>query len=64
LTFQGKVLSDEEWYLHQTIFLKSHNYYTKSAHILRDAGKEKNLRKLEMLLEKKSGPQRRKNRKV
>lgn len=51
LTFQGKVLSDRNWYNHQTILLESHNYYTKSAHNLRDAGKEKNLRKLEMLLE-------------
>jgi predicted metal-dependent HD superfamily phosphohydrolase len=54
LTFQGKVVNDNDWYLQQITLLKSHSYYTKSAHSLRDAGKEKNLRKLEMMFEKEN----------
>ena len=50
LSFQGKIMSDKEWYLHQLDFIKSHSYYTKSAHNLRDAGKEKNIRKLGQFL--------------
>jgi predicted metal-dependent HD superfamily phosphohydrolase len=50
LTFQGIIMSDKDWYLHQLDFIKNHSYYTKSAHNLRDEGKEKNIGKLGYLL--------------
>ena len=46
----GKVQTDEEWYRGQIDFLKAHSYITDSAKALRNAGKERNIEKLCMLL--------------
>ena len=46
----GKVHTDEEWYRVQIDFLKAHSYNTDSAKALRNAGKERNIEKLYMLL--------------
>jgi predicted metal-dependent HD superfamily phosphohydrolase len=43
LAVHGTVMTEKEWCIHQIGFLKSHCYYTRHAHMLRDAGKARNL---------------------
>lgn len=44
-------VTDEEWYSSQVEFLKSHEYFTRAAHYLRDSGKERNIALVQKLLE-------------
>jgi uncharacterized protein len=46
----GKIYSLREWNEQQIKFLKGHRFFTKSANKLREAKKQENIRKLEMLL--------------
>jgi uncharacterized protein len=46
----GKTYSLREWNEQQIKFLKGHRFFTKSANKLREAKKQENIRKLEMLL--------------
>ncbi len=46
----GKIKSLRDWYEKQIAFLKDHHFFTKSANALREAGKQKNIRELEILL--------------
>jgi uncharacterized protein len=39
----GVHMTDEEWYRDQIAFLETHRYWTTAAHVLRDAGKARNL---------------------
>ena len=51
LSYYGKVMTDREWYMRQLYFLKSHHYYTESAQRTRNSGKEKNIARLNGILE-------------
>lgn len=44
LVFFGQEFTDRDWVKSQIRFLEVHNYFTASAHALRDAGKMENLR--------------------
>ncbi|MBI3162655.1 MAG: phosphohydrolase [Chloroflexi bacterium] len=50
LALFGKVSADAEWHASQLKFLESHSYFTTSAHVLRDAGKQKNTADLKRIL--------------
>lgn len=43
LEARGEVSTDEEWYKGQIEFLQNHRYFTKSAKLLREPGKQKNM---------------------
>jgi uncharacterized protein len=47
----GRDYTNAEWHASQLKFLMSHNYFTESAHLLRDAGKQKNITELQRVLE-------------
>lgn len=47
---QGKIQSLREWHEKQLVFLKNHQYFTKSANELREVKKQENIRELENLL--------------
>lgn len=51
LAFLGKEFSDEQWYRQQLKFIEGHQYFTASAHALRDAQKSINIRELKQTLE-------------
>jgi hypothetical protein len=51
----GATSGDEEWYRRQLQFIKDHEYFTASAHKLRDAQKQANAAKLVSLLAELSG---------
>lgn len=55
LADHGTITTEKEWCIHQINFLKSHCYYTQHAHMLRDAGKAKNLDLLNAKLKKING---------
>jgi len=50
LAFQGTVMTDREWYIHQMDLLKSHHYYTETAKNTRNKGKEKNMLRLKEIM--------------
>ena len=54
LTFFGKTFTDEEWYSQQLKFIEGHQYFTASAHTMRDAQKSINIRALRNVLEELS----------
>lgn len=39
----GRTFTDDEWFREQIRFLESHHYFTASARLLRDVGKQRNL---------------------
>lgn len=47
----GASISLKAWYRRQLDFLSNHTYFTEVARELRDAGKQENIRRLEVLLE-------------
>ncbi|HVA82718.1 MAG TPA: HD domain-containing protein [Candidatus Aquilonibacter sp.] len=49
--FDNKIMSDMQWLEFQYKFLKSHRYFTKSARLLRDERKRKNLDHVAEVLE-------------
>lgn len=51
LAFLGKEFSDEQWYRQQLKFIQGHQYFTASAHALRDAQKSINISELKQALE-------------
>ncbi len=51
LVAYGASISLKDWYRRQLNFLSNHTYFTEAARELRDAGKQKNIRRLEALLE-------------
>ena len=51
LAAQNGPVSDEEWYRQQLAFLESHRYFTSSARMLRDAGKQRHMAQLVALIE-------------
>ena len=46
LAAAGSVMSDGDWYRSQLAFLSAHTYFTRSAHVLRAAQKQRNLEEL------------------
>jgi uncharacterized protein len=50
LAFLGKEFTDKEWYAGQLKFVENHNYFTHSAHSLRDAQKAQNIADLKRAL--------------
>ena len=51
LAFLGKEFSDEQWYHQQLKFIEGHQYFTASAHALRDAQKSINITELKQTLQ-------------
>jgi uncharacterized protein len=51
LEAEGQIMSDCQWYRHQIQFLSDHRYWTVSARVLRDAGIQRNIERLSVLLE-------------
>lgn len=51
LGFLGKQFTDEQWYAQQLRFIENHQYFTASAHKLRDAQKSINITELKKALE-------------
>lgn len=51
LAFFGKEFSDEQWYSQQLKFIQEHQYFTASAHALRDVQKSININELKKVLE-------------
>jgi uncharacterized protein len=47
----GRMFTDEQWYAGQLQFLEGHEYFTDSAHLLRDAQKARNIAHLKSALE-------------
>ena len=52
LEHEGHFMSDRQCYLHQLQFLRAHRYWTQSARVLRDAGVQKNISRLDLQLAK------------
>lgn len=50
LAYAGKHFEDAEWFRGQLKFIETHEYFTASAHALRDAGKLKNIAALKDIL--------------
>jgi hypothetical protein len=50
LLWLGDPTTAEQWYESQLNFLKNHCYWTRSARLLRDAGKQRNINELTGLL--------------
>jgi uncharacterized protein len=50
LGFFGKEFSDEQWYNQQLKFIEGHQYFTASAHALRDGQKSSNINELKKVL--------------
>lgn len=55
LTLLQGSISDQEWYRGQITFLQNHEYWTEAAHQLRDPGKQRNLARLNELLNASEG---------
>lgn len=51
LDFLGKHFTDEQWYNQQLRFIEDHQYFTASAHMLRDPQKTRNIHELKKVLE-------------
>lgn len=52
----GSALSDAEWYGAQLDFLRSHHYWTAAARRARDAGKRRNLLRMQAISEQLANP--------
>lgn len=52
LALAGKLYDDHEWFMGQLKFIESHEYFTASAHALRDDGKLKNMAELKQILQR------------
>lgn len=46
----GIILPDKEWHSRQLAFISNHRYFTRAAHTLRDAQKQRNIARLQAII--------------